>query len=111
MKCSASALLVCSLLGCTRASAASFVPKLELSCRLARTREHTLGEARASDRTDVAVAAWLRWQPSIAASSVPERYELSPSAWLAPCALDDASCLAELALDEPELAAALRDAP
>ncbi|MDB4986383.1 MAG: hypothetical protein JWN04_1561 [Myxococcaceae bacterium] len=98
-------------LSCTRSCASSFVPKLDLRWQLSRARTAGTSSEHAGERTELGIAAWLRWQPTIYAAYVPERYELSPSAWIAPCEADDASCFAELAEDERELDQSLQEAP
>ena len=102
--------------GCSRSCVAWFVPKLDLKWQLGRTRDAAgLGAAlsgqRSGEHVHMGVSAWLRWEPTVYAALVPERFDLSPSAWLAPCDADDSACFAEFARDEPEIAASLREAP
>jgi hypothetical protein len=100
--------------GCTRPTLAQLVPKLDLSCHLRRARDGArigANSDRMNERLDVGIGAALRWQPAVYPASVRWHAELAPAAWLAPCALDDAACLAEYAEAERELASALRDAP
>jgi hypothetical protein len=94
------------LVGCARepwqrAVPAALVPALEL-----RAAYRVAGE-----RADLGVGAWLRWTPRAAASAVASQVEQTPAVWLAPCALDDLTCLTELAEAEHEIAAALREQP
>lgn len=107
--------------GCTRSCVAPFVPKLDLKWQLHRTRDvagvggAALGEAlpgqHAGQHVHMGVSAWLRWQPTVYAAFVPERFDLAPSAWLAPCDADDSACFDDFARDEPEIAESLRAAP
>ena len=102
--------------GCSRACAAWFVPKLDLRWQLQGTREASgLGAAapvhRAGEQVHMGMSAWLRWQPTVYATVVPERFDLAPSAWLLPCDADDSACFDEFAQDEPDVAASLREAP
>jgi hypothetical protein len=101
------AALVC-LVGCApwqRAWPAAIVPALELRAvyRLRRAGEH--------ERADVGLSAWLRWTPRSAAAAVASQVDQAPAVWLAPCALDDLTCLTEAAEAEQEIAAALRERP
>jgi hypothetical protein len=84
-----------------RAVPAAFVPALELRAAYRVTEQ----------RTSLGVGAWLRWTPRAAASAVASQVEQSPAVWLAPCALDDVTCLTEQAEAEHEIAAALRELP
>jgi hypothetical protein len=97
--------------GCTRDVLAVFVPKLELRCNVTRDAAVTSTLERSNERFHVSVSAWLRWQPAILARDVLVPLELTPSAWIAPCALDDATCLSEVAEVEREVADELRRAP
>lgn len=103
------ALLVCS--GCARGSYSQLVPKLELCLAVRRAERGQPLIEGSSERFDTGFSALLKWQPWIAARSVPARVELVPGAWLAPCALDDAVCLNEVAEVEREIADALGGAP
>jgi len=106
MKVLASLLLVLAA-GCAPTTLASLVPRLELGLRLRRVdRARALSDA-ARGEVDTTLVAWLSWRPVLAAQAVVGPLALSPEAWLAPCELDDADCLAESAEVESELAAAL----
>ncbi|MDB4976457.1 MAG: hypothetical protein JWN48_4798 [Myxococcaceae bacterium] len=119
MKWSLTALMLVALfsacVSCTRSCTASFVPKLDLTWRLSRTRQHGAngggGGESLREQLNTGIAAYLRWQPKVYAAYVPERYELSPSAFLAPCEASDTSCFAEFAEDEREVTQALQEAP
>lgn len=95
----------CAVAPWQRALPASLVPALQL--RAAYRLRHTLG----AQHQDLGVGAWLRWTPRAAASSVASQLEQVPAVWLAPCALEDLTCLRELAEAEHEIAAALRERP
>ncbi len=84
-----------------RALPASWVPALELRAAY-RVRDQA---------TDLGLGAWLRWTPRSAASALMPRVDQLPASWLAPCALEDVTCLTELAEAEPEIANALRERP
>ena len=119
MKWSLSLLVLVSALSantsCARSVSALLVPKLELHAQLQQTRANgslasTLVQ-HTSQQLHAGFSAWLRWQPTVYAAQVPVRYELSPSAWMAPCDDDDSDCFAEFARDEHDIAAELRDTP
>ena len=101
--------------GCTgsfaRASFALLVPKLALHVELGRTRHRASPSSHQleSERQNLVIGASLRWQPSVYAASVPERYELAPSVLASPCELDDVTCIAEQAETDAELASALQE--
>jgi hypothetical protein len=88
-----------------RAVPAAFVPALELRAM------YRIRRALDAEHTDLGVGAWLRWTPRAAASAVASPLDQAPAAWLAPCALEDATCLTEQAEVEHEIADALRERP
>lgn len=92
-----------------RAGPAALLPALALRLDYRRLRDLRTIDAR--DQVDVTLSASLRWHPRNAAAAIPSQAEQAPSVWLAPCALDDLLCLAEVAEAEPEIADALRETP
>lgn len=94
-----------------RALAATLIPKLDLHVELERSRESDAPDPRdpIDERARWLVGASLRWHSSVGAASVPERYELAPSALSSPCELEDVTCLAEQAEVDAELASALQE--
>jgi hypothetical protein len=58
--------------------------------------------ARRRASWDASVVAWLRFQPSIAASGIPVRAEFEPELALIPCELEDLACLEEFTEGERE---------
>lgn len=93
--------MVCSLFAtaCQRAVVASFVPRLQLQLSAQRSRNNIqAGQPRAP--WDASVVAWLRFQPSIAAVSIPVRAEFEPELAVFPCEVEDLACLEEFAEGE-----------
>lgn len=91
-----------ALPGCSRATAASFFPKLDIQLT-AQHAERALPLVREKAGWHVRVMALLRFQPRIAAQALPARAEFAPESWLAPCDADDPVCLEEAAELEPEM--------
>lgn len=76
-----------TLLGCSAATQAAFVPQLDVGMRSSRaqTAALALSEARGKQRWDLTVFARLAWTSRRSAALIPSRTELSPDAWIAPC--------------------------
>lgn len=96
-------LLLC-LAACSRTSAASFLPSLDVRLVAERSRDGTLGPAPGPLPWSASVVAHLRWQPKPAAQSIPARAELAPEIFLTPCEGEDVACLEEAAESEQEVA-------
>ncbi|HEY6876454.1 MAG TPA: hypothetical protein VI299_00465 [Polyangiales bacterium] len=88
-----------------RAVPAALVPALELGVA------YRVQQLATRERSDVGLFARLRWSARSVAAAVPSQIEQTPALWFAPCALEDVTCLSELAEAEPEVAAALRERP
>jgi hypothetical protein len=88
---------------------ALLVPKLDLNWQLLAPRSLRGAGSDSGDsaRVRTGMTAWLRWQPTFYAAQAPSPYELSPTAWAAPCELTDVTCFAELAEAEREIGDAL----
>jgi hypothetical protein len=95
--------------GCTRASVASLLPRLEIGILAQQRRAAMAGvEQEHGQRRWAAVAfVALNFQPVRVASELPLRAELAPETWMAPCDEDDVECLQEASAAERELAEAL----
>jgi hypothetical protein len=99
--------------GCVRATAASFVPQLQLSLQARRVAVVSLLDANAHEHGRWATTALvaLSFTPVRPASQLPTYSELSTLDALSPCAEDDVVCLQETAESESELANVAADQP
>ena len=93
---------------CSRPGAAACLPVLELGVSVRRRAEHDEAAVlRGSERWDSVALVGLRFRPVNPAATLPERGELLPETWIAPCDGDDTICLQEAADAEHEISAAL----
>lgn len=93
--------------GCSSSALAQLVPTLGVGLHVRRDGQARALHDAARAELDTRLVAFLSWRPKVEARSVASPLESTPSAWLAPCALDDATCLTETAEAEDELAAVL----
>ncbi len=91
---------------CTRDVLAPFVPKVEVRGELTRAGAAS-AQLHADERVHAGFSVFLKWQAPILVRNVLVPLELAPASWLAPCALDDATCLGEVLEVERELGADL----
>lgn len=82
-------LMCCS--ACAPATQAAFIPRLDVGLRSARTgdQQASAGGQRVQQRWDLTVFANLAWTSQRSAALIPSRMELTPDAWIAPCADQD----------------------
>ncbi len=94
--------VTCSLFAaaCQRAVVASFVPSLQLQFSAQRSRNNLQQAVQPRAPWDASVVAWLRFQPRIAAASIPLRAEFEPEFAVIPCEIEDLACLEEFAEGE-----------
>jgi hypothetical protein len=98
----------CLAAGCSRPAAAAWLPVLDVGVSVRRRAQHDSGAAlRGTERWDSVALVALRFRPVNPAAALPERGELLPETWIAPCDADDTICLQEAADAEGEIGAAL----
>jgi hypothetical protein len=108
-------LLLCTLAcspGCTRSTAAGFVPTLDIGLRLTRSAAlASMSSERAAHQLAAEVHVWLSFSPQSPAAALPTPGEASGLTFVAPCDEGDSACLDEAAESEPELMPLREDVP
>lgn len=76
-----------TLFGCSPATKAAFIPRLDLSVRSTRSEDAyaTFPAQRGQERWDLTVLGKLAWTSQRSPALIPSRNELSPDAWIDPC--------------------------
>jgi hypothetical protein len=98
----------CLCVACSRPSAAPFLPMLELGVSVRRRAGHDRGlQPDATQHWDTVALVSLRFRPFNPAAALPERGELLPETWIAPCDPEDTICLQEATEAEREIGVAL----
>jgi hypothetical protein len=90
--------------GCTRASAAAFLPSLQLGVTTRRIAQAAAGgQGGRSEPWDAVFLVSALFRSRTVAAELALRAELAPETWIAPCDADDFICLQEAADAEHEL--------
>lgn len=76
-----------ALFGCSPATTAAFIPRLDVSVRSTRTEDAyaSFPSQRGQQRWDLTVLGRLAWTSQRSAALIPSRNELSPDTWIDPC--------------------------